>query len=215
MQTGLVGELAVEGEGLTATASLGFVHRDVGGLQQRLGVLSVRGKARDADAAADLLLDRAHKRLAADAVEQALHRRVGRVRAHFGEHHQEFVATHARDQRIRSGRFHQSLRHGDQQRIAHRMAIAVVHFLEQVEVEDRDHYRLVTLGRDRNASHQFVLGMRAIGEAREPVVQREEFRAARQPPRVRGSRSRARRAARCHRRNRSPRSSTHADRRSG
>ena len=141
-----------------AAVALGAVEREVGVAQQFVGVRSVAGADRNADADAD------HGLLAVDViglaqrVDDALRQRsgLGGVRDR-GLHDHEFIAAHPRDGVGLANEAAQPLGDDPEQLVAAGMAERIVDGLELIEVEMMDGHHFAALN---PAQHVF-----------EPVVQ--------------------------------------------
>ncbi len=123
---------------------LGVVHRHVGRLQQRHGVLAVLGIDRNADAGAQQhLAAEEHERalqVVVDLLGDAAHHLVG---AHAIQHDAELVAAEARHQVALAHAAGEALGDVLQQQVAGLVAQRVVDQLEVVEVEEQQRELLV------------------------------------------------------------------------
>ena len=119
-----------------APVALGGIEREIGVAHQRLGVMPVLGRDRDADRAADADR-RALDRIGLRQVEDHAPREIAEPRAIglIGQDHLEFVAAQASDQPVAADRALQALRHLLEQRVAGVVAERVVDGLEAIEIE--------------------------------------------------------------------------------
>ena len=157
-----------------APLRLRAVHRDIGVLEQRLGVRPVIGIEADPQA-------RGHEQLAAAHHHRALHRlahlardrdRVLHVVDLRGEQH-ELVAADARQRVVLAKQRRDALRDEAKQRVARAVAQRVVDHLEAVEIEE-EHRELVTVAvRVGDRQVEPVQEELPVGQAGERVMIRE------------------------------------------
>ena len=164
---------AVVVEGVAGVRVLGGVHRDVGVLEQRLGVLAVLGVERDADARLDLDGELVELEPLGDRLAHAragLDRGVGP--ADVGDQHRELVAAEAGDGVAGAQSRGQPRADRAQQQVAVVVAERVVDLLEAVEV-DHQHgdLRGVARGELDRLVHA-VVEEHAVGQFGDVVVQR-------------------------------------------
>ena len=158
--------LGVEVEAVAA-ALLGVVHRGVGALEQRLGVLRVAREGGDADAAADrgaLLAEL--QRLAERGDELARDGGGVELVAEVGEQHGELVAAEPRGGVGLAQARGDAPRDAAQQAVADRVAERVVDRLEAVEVDEEHRELLAAAPRRGDRLGEPVVEERAVGEAR-------------------------------------------------
>ena len=163
---------AVVVEGVAGVRALGGVHRDVGVLEQRLGVLAVVGVERDPDAGLDLDGELLELEPLGDRLAHAgagLDRRVGA--ADVGDQHRELVAAEAGDG-VAGAQVSSAARRRAQQQVAVVVAERVVDLLEAVEV-DHQHGELRGLARgELDRLVHAVVEEHAVGQFGDVVVQR-------------------------------------------
>ena len=128
-------------DGVPAAAALGDVHRDVGALQEHLGILAVLGIQRHAEAAADVQAGAIQlERLLQHLQHAGSHRqRAGLVDAR--QQDRELVATQAGQRVHLAHRARQSPADQSQQRVASLMAQRIVDVFEAVQVQQQERKR--------------------------------------------------------------------------
>jgi hypothetical protein len=168
------GLLGPEGAPRAPAAALGLIERQIGVLEQAMGVPPVAREDRHAARQADLDGLAEHPHRAGERpvdVPHAGRRRLGRVGA--GRQQHEFVAAEARDDVLRPREAAQAPRRLDQQGVAHVMAARIVDLLEVVDVEKDK--RAAPQARTVTARQRALEGDQqggAVGEAGERVVLR-------------------------------------------
>ncbi len=160
----------VEAEGV-APGALGFVHGDVGVLQQRLDAVAVAREERDAEAGRTVdavALDLDRRRDGLD--ELACHHGDMVLVRDIGQEHDELVAAQARHGVLDAQRLAQPVGHFREDLIADLVAEAVVDGLEAVDVDDEDGQRFSDVSVLVQRLAQAILHQAAIGQAGEGVV---------------------------------------------
>ena len=171
-------EVGVEELVRVAPELLRAVHRDVGVLQELLGIVGIVGVDADADRRGHVdvvLLDLERLR---DGVEQLLrdpaqHRRLLEV---LDDHH-EFVAAEAREQVGLAQRRRQRLGHALQQLVADPVAERVVDVLEAVEVDEQHADAAAAALRLRDRLRQPLVQQQAVRQAGQRVARRHVLEA--------------------------------------
>ena len=161
----------VEHLGSVATVFLRAVHRGVGVAQQRLGRIVLPVGHRDPDRGGDEHLSFDERDRLRDHLGNPFRDELGRLRArHVLAQHGELVATESRDDVVGTHRAAEAVGDRDEQPVSRRVAEAVVHHLEAVEVEEQDGHPGVHGGGARELATEAVDEQRAIRQARERIV---------------------------------------------
>jgi hypothetical protein len=157
-----------------AALLLGAIQREIGLGEQPLEFAAVLRADTDADAGADVHLVVVHLERAAQRLDQRLgHGAPDFGRTGIGHQHRELVAAQACDEvGIAHGAAH-ALRGLLQQRIAERMAEAIVDFLEVVQIQQQHQQQLPMALCGRAHGNEAVVEFGAVGQSGEAVFQCE------------------------------------------
>jgi hypothetical protein len=153
---------------------LGAIERDVGAPQQLDIARRVLRKKRDADAYADMMLQRSGGDRLVELLDHA-QRDIGGVLGarNFARQDREFVAAKARHQVLLARGAAQAHGDVDQNLVADAVAVKIVDPLEGVEIEEEYRMRAMAVRRRAHRILEFLIEAAAVGQAGERVLHRQ------------------------------------------